>query len=289
MARHHIPSSDDRDETIKHLRRELENSRIAFIEIMPDDMRTLLWSYFRCESRQEAYAWPKKIAEELVSMAEAIKSPFGERAICPLCRSEGGSQYETGYSLPIGLVRHLTGFGNVRECPVMSAARAVARDYWNEKFSPAERLADAEKTKVLQKRLATETLFSPGPDAKPELYDNKSVFAAPRNPDERMLALSRLEALHFHPIKVGNVESFVDDRVDYIIYADPRVKGNIDFKAYRRLASSTAKEAKAKFALIGNFRIPDRWKNDLDRKYQEWLTTTIADSEKKHKKPNTSS
>ncbi|MES2898693.1 MAG: hypothetical protein V4723_03140 [Pseudomonadota bacterium] len=261
---------------------------MALIEMASHGLRPLLRSYYECQARPETYSWPNKIASEIAGKVDVIKSPSGDRAVCPLCRGESDSQYETGFSVPVGLVRHLTGSGNVRACTVMAAALSLARDYWNENFSHGEHLTAVEKGKLQQKRLATETLFSPGPDAKPELYDEKSPFEDPRNQAEKLFALSRLEALHFTPLKVENVESFVDEREQYIVYADPRAKGNIDFKVYRRAAISAAKGSKAKFALIGNYRIPDRWKNDLEKKYQAWLSMAIAKYEEKLTKPKTS-
>lgn len=280
MAKHHLPDRHERDATIENLRRELAASRIAFIEMMPDEVRKILWTFLRCESRHDAYAWPKKIAQELVTLAEPIASPFGERAICPLCRSEGGSPYETGYSLPIGLLRHLIGFGNVRECPVMAAARSVAQEHWNEKFSPTERAAEVEKDAVLLRRLASETLFSDGPNTKPALFDSVSSLSGPRTKSEMASALSRLKELQFRRVNEGNVESYVDDRGEHIIYADPRENGNIDFKAYRRLPLPKSGGTKVRYKLVGNFRLPDRWKHDLYKKYQKWLAATIRAADK---------
>jgi hypothetical protein len=91
-------------------------------------------SYYDCESLQETYGWKDRIAEQLVDIAEPLGPPYAERAYCPLCR-EGSSGREPGYILPLGLTRHLTGWGRSYECKVVAAALAIARDHWKDKFS----------------------------------------------------------------------------------------------------------------------------------------------------------
>lgn len=265
------------EQKIKDLEHELEMARWDIINLMPENRRKILMSFFHCESRSETYGWKEKITEELIGTAEVIGSPFGDRAYCPLCGDGSSSGYERGYSLPIGLTRHLTGWGRTRECTVVKAASAIARDFWNDKFSPAEREQDTEKAELLVKRRASELLFNVAPERAPLLFDERLYFGGvPRNQEEMTWAEQRLGDLGFRTVTSDKVRSYIDEQEHYIVYADLRVKGRIDFAAYRRRASKRA-GAKPSLRAIGTFRIPDIWKNDLLKKYQEWIGKTTAE------------
>ena len=61
------------------------------------------------------------------------------RAPCPLCgagREPFTNQADDvgTFSVPVGLERHLEGYGSrIRQCPIMAAARDLARDAWKRK------------------------------------------------------------------------------------------------------------------------------------------------------------
>jgi hypothetical protein len=264
------------DKKISDLENELYLSRRAIIELMPEQKRKILTSFYECESRQETHAWRDKIAEELIGTAEVIRSYNSDRACCPLCGDGSSSGYEHGYSVPVGLTRHLTGWGRVRECSVAAAAFAIARDYWNKKFSPTEREQQAKNADLLAKRKTTEMLFLADPSGQPKLFDEKPDYGnESRDKDEMTWAEKRLSDLHFQVLTVDRVRSYVHEHDEISVYADPRAKGEIGFSAYRRRASKS-KSSQPKFSRIGTFRLPDRWKNDLRKKYDEWLATLAA-------------
>jgi hypothetical protein len=131
---------DDRDETIERLRNELYITRREMLHLMPDDISSLLDGYHRCESRQAAYAWEQEIVAALIQRVERPRAPGQweeQRANCPLCNSGAMTPYASGFSLPTGLERHLTGWGSqIRQCSVMRAASGLAWEHWNDGFGP---------------------------------------------------------------------------------------------------------------------------------------------------------
>jgi hypothetical protein len=267
-------------EKIKDLETELYLARHAIINLMARQKRDILMSFYRCESRTETYAWKQTIAEKLVGTAEVISFGSSKRAYCPLCGDGSSSGHEPRYSLPLGLTRHLTGWGRSRECTVVAAALALARDYWNREFSPAERERDAKKTELLATRRASERLFAIGPSKSPYLSDEGLAGGAPRTEEEATWAEQRLSGLGFRTVVVDRVVSYIDEHEQYVVYADPRAKGGINFAAYLRQAPKKA-GAKAKLRAIGAYRIPDTWKVNLAEKYQKWVseaTSTIGGS-----------
>jgi hypothetical protein len=269
------PTTPD-EQKIKRLEDELERARWDIIDLMPEKRRKILMSFFHCESRDDTYRWEGKITEELIGEAEVIGSPFGDRAYCPLCGDGSSSGYERGYSIPVGLTRHLTGWGRTRECAVVRAASAIARDYWNKKFSPTEREQEAKNADLLAKRKASEMLFLADPSGQPKLFDERLHFGnESRDKEEMTWAEKRLSDLHFRVLTVDRVRSYVDERDEIFVYADPRAKGAIEFSAYMRRGSKS-KSSRPKFSRIGSFRLPDRWKNDLGKKYEGWLAMLTA-------------
>jgi hypothetical protein len=51
------------------------------------------------------------------------------RAYCPLCGASANAPYRLGYSIPIGLERHLCGTRGSRMCAVFAAAHDNAADH----------------------------------------------------------------------------------------------------------------------------------------------------------------
>jgi hypothetical protein len=135
MSKTYATSKEDTEQKIRNLESELYVARRVIIHLMPERGRKILMSYYDCESLQETYGWKDKIAEQLVEMAEPIGPPYAERAYCPLCGEGSSSGRDQGYSIPLGLTRHLTGWGRSYECKVVAAASALARSHWEDKFS----------------------------------------------------------------------------------------------------------------------------------------------------------
>jgi hypothetical protein len=274
------PARTPDQEKIKDLENKLDLAHRAIINLMPRPKWDILMSFYDCESRDDTYGWKGRIAEKLVGTAEIIASGYSERAYCPLCGDGSSSGYEPGYSLPIGLTRHLIGWGQSRGCTVVAAALELAHDHWNRKFSPAEREQRVKNAELLAKRRASERLFAIGPGTSPYLSDERLFGGAPRAKEEMTWAEQRLSDLGFRAVVVDRVVSYIDEHERYVVYADPRAKGGINFAAYLRQAPKKA-GAKPKLRAIGAYRILDTWKVNLVGKYQKWIgeaTSEIVDS-----------
>ena len=272
MARTHGSLRTPEQDEIRQLKDELFFARLTIISLMPERQRRILESYSGCVTRDDTYRWENRIAEELLAMVAVIPTFSGDRAYCPLCGEGSSSGYDEGYSLPVGLTRHLTGWGRSRRCAVIAAAAALARDSWNFRFARAEQEQAAKKAELLVERKASELLFLLGPNSKPVLYDEGiSSWHRLRNTDEMAWAEQRLNELGFKVSAVDRAKSYVDEQERYIVYADPRRKGEIALAAYARLAPTKAKGARPRFKTLGIFCIPDRWKNEIPKKYQAWV------------------
>src|SRR5919109_626875 len=194
--------NDEKDKKIQRLEEELYSARSAIIRLMSDDKQRILYSFYQCQTRQEAYAWLDRIANELIAMAEPFPREhslyFSERAYCLLCGEGSSSPYESGYSLPEGLRRHLTGWGsNVKQCVVTNAAYELARDYWNSKFREAEQREQTERAILLANRRENETLYEVVPNRDPLLIDELRYGTTVRNEKEMDWAEQRLIDLGF--------------------------------------------------------------------------------------------
>lgn len=237
---------------------------------MSERNRRILLSFSACESRKDTYAWKETVAEKLIDLAEVSDDAFSRRAVCPLCGRGPDTPYETGFTVPIGLSRHLIGWGQVRECIVVAAASALAQEHWNGKFSKAECEANRNLTTKVAQRKNQEEMYVTSPGAAPLLLDEGLRFGrTPRNKEQMSRAENRLRELDFQIQTVDNVRSYVDDQGEIVVYADPRGSDEIEFRAYRCSAPKSTK-SRAKLSFLGTFLIPDRWKNDLKKKYDKW-------------------
>ncbi|WP_158985803.1 hypothetical protein [Lysobacter panacisoli] len=107
---------------------------MAIINLMPPEAKKLLMSHYGRPSDQPLWDWASETAEKLIEQCQNViqatyqGQPFGApRAYCPLCGDGSSSFYEEGFALPTGLMRHLTGYGNMRQCEVFRAALALAK------------------------------------------------------------------------------------------------------------------------------------------------------------------
>lgn len=126
------------DKRIERLEKELDESRHAILRLAPDDVQSILQSYYFCKTREEAIRWEKEIIEKVIEVAISRingddESFFGQTP-CPLCRRSSTSPYQRGYLIPKGLQRHLSGRGHAIKCDVMIAVLHLARKTWSDMF-----------------------------------------------------------------------------------------------------------------------------------------------------------
>lgn len=115
MRSYYPTSTDPRDDTIRWLRDELYMTRVTVLSLAKSEHRQLLNSYHQRETRAESYAWESDVAGKIIDSASILPpeqgSYLGPRAFCPLCGDGSSSPYDTGFSVPEGLRRHLVGWG----------------------------------------------------------------------------------------------------------------------------------------------------------------------------------
>lgn len=273
------PAFAPRDEIADRIRKledELYIARESIIDLAPDRFHELLKSYLSCKTRMESYHWANSIAEKIAEDADPIAdlpgaAMFGARGYCPLCRGGAQSFYATdrGFRLPEGLRRHLVGFGNTHQCVVMKAAEEQGRRLWDSSFSEQEAKEEQLESRTKAIRLATETLYVLGPTAEGVLVDDIFLRRCRVAGDEAYSltwAEQRLFSLGFLIGVDGNKRSYT--RVvkhasgEFLIYADPRRLGAIDFRIY----DAAVKKGKKKDVSLHTFNIRDAWKNNLPHK-----------------------
>ncbi|RJP18348.1 MAG: hypothetical protein C4520_14565 [Candidatus Abyssobacteria bacterium SURF_5] len=257
---------------IKNLEDELYKARIAIIRLMPERIQSILSSFYSCESRQESIAWEHNVIEQLIGFATILSREEGsylsDRAYCPLCGDGSSSAYERGFTVPEGLRRHLGGWGNVRQCDVMVAAERLSREHFHETFHEAEERDRQEVLRLTQERKKTEILYLIGPMEDPRLIDESLWYdKVPRDPASIAWAEQRLKDLGFSIATDDNVRQYVLDLEDHVVFADPRIEGQITFNVYRK----PLPRRKGHRRLYQSFYIRDNWKNDLQGKFETRL------------------
>lgn len=130
------------DKRVERLEKELDESRHAILRLAPDNMQSILQSYYLCKTREDASGWEKEIIKKVIEAAisrinDDDESFFGQTP-CPLCRRSSTSPYQRGFLIPTGLQRHLSGRGHAQKCDVMIAALHLARKTWSEMFCVKE-------------------------------------------------------------------------------------------------------------------------------------------------------
>lgn len=273
MARYSFGTIDGRDDVIRELKNELWMARYALLRTLPDELHQLLISHRGCETRKASYGWLDRVAEAILKVAqplpETIQSWSGPRGMCPLCGDESSSPYERGFALPEGLRRHLVGYGNTHQCIFTETAMKLARDDWQNRFEESEKKERRDKQDRLQQRRLTETTYRIEPFGRSELID-ECISGSSRTPEQMDQARMRLEALGFRKVVEANVEAWIDERAEWIVYADPRRLGRIDFSVWKKPLPKRVPVRAYKYR-IGSFQLLDTWKKDLAGKYASRL------------------
>jgi hypothetical protein len=200
------PPVDPRDERIKRLEEELWDVRDDIVRLMPDNISDLLSGYYSLETRSDYYRWRRETIDAIVGMTEPdpkASNPYEDRARCPLCKASG-DVYGSGFKLPLGLERHLEGWGNVSQCPVTKAAFRNASFSRRDKFDKAE---EAER-EALELRKITERVLLIDPAENPVLFDERLWSRKPRNPEQLAAAEQWLRDLGFEIETDGNVVAY---------------------------------------------------------------------------------
>lgn len=259
---------DSTENQIARLKRELTRTREALIELSPEKIRYSLHGYIGCKSREEANRWEGELVDSLIESAEILPGygGFSDRANCPVCGYGGQSPLVEGFTLPEGLRRHLIGWGNIRQCSILDATMRLAREYWDEKFHEAELAEEQAKQAALAARKKSETLYRVSPHNEPDLAD-ATFRSEVRDPEGMLWAEGRLKSLGFQVRIDGMIKTYLDERPDFVVYADPRLKGEIKFTVFK-LPLKKKRRHGPNWSPDPYFRLSDSWKNDLPQKYE---------------------
>jgi hypothetical protein len=271
---------DHQEQEIRRLQMDLDHARRAIIRLMPESLRDVLYSYHQCTSRGQLYQWRDAVSDQIIEFATPLprRSAYeSERANCPLCGGSAQSFYETeqGFSLPVGLHRHLVGWGNTHQCDVTVAAFGLAHDWGHQEFHEAERRQEAEARAKVAERKATETLYQTGPNQEPELLGAQYQWRPVRDQKSLARAEERLEELGFKKTLQERVVSYTQEHPDAIVYADPREEGRIEFLVYRHPPPPRKSRRQPDFRPRPSFTLMDGWKHDLQKKYSDRLAQAL--------------
>jgi hypothetical protein len=271
------------DAEIRRLKDDLYEAREAIVRLMPEPIQEILGSYYRCTCRVEVHQWKSAVIDQLVELAKPVPlrtAHDNARAYCPLCGGSAQSIYESqqGFSIPIGLQRHLEGWGNAHQCDVTVAAFKLAGDWAHDKFHEIEQREHVEAEARIAARRATETLYQIGPHSEPELMGGRYQWRPVRDHKSLFWAEERLEELGFKKMLRDRVKSYTREHPGVIVYADPREEGRIEFLVYRSPSppASSKSRRQPNFEPRPQFSLLDAWKNDLQGKYSARLDQAIA-------------
>jgi hypothetical protein len=267
----------DAMERIKKLESELYMTRLKLLSIVPEKFHEIFRSYCSCETRESTYHWYDDAAERIIDLSVPLSPEHGSywrpRAYCPLCGDGSQSPYDEGFALPEGLRRHLTGWGNSRQCVVTEAAFEIARTHFHEKFSAAEQAERTQHHIKHAERLQTESLLRIGPTQEPELMNEGSFLMPPRDLSEMAAAEARLLQLGFVKSEDGRVVQYYLDTDSHGVYADPRRKTEIQFNVYKKPFPKKIRRDRINRAKY--FTLKDSWKNDLKGKFEARLSKAL--------------
>jgi hypothetical protein len=171
-----------------------------------------------------------------------------------------------------GKARHLVGYGRTRQCVFTETAHKLALDDWFERFHETEESQRVEREHKKQQRRSTETTYQVDPFGPPKLMDEDTYSGEGARTSEQMLfARRRLEQLGLEKRFESNVEAWVDERPDWIVYSDPRKSDRIYFTVWKKPLPKRRPVSSYKYR-IRSFYLLDSWKNDLKKKYESRLS-----------------
>jgi hypothetical protein len=154
-----------------------------------------------------------------------------------------------------------------------------------------DRLKQLELEDGKQRRDAGERLFRLGPNHDGALLDEGFYGSdTVRTPEDLERAERRLvEELRFSRYVNGQIISYVRELDEYLVFGDPRRKGFLGFRVYKkdRVLPERPKRHKKPDASVSpstweDFRLPDNWKNDLENKFIHVAYKRIEQLQSRH-------
>lgn len=269
------------DALTKRLKEELWSARNAILELMSEEAREILTSYYHCATIEETYTWEAHIAEDLIPLAKPLPRvsayQIGDRAMCPLCGRQAQSLHEDGFACPEGLLRHFEGRGRVHRCSVIEAARGLAEVHWDLTFFPRnseERKAFVAK---IEARRRQETLFLVHPYQAPRLLDEGLSSHQARDEEGLEWANARLMSLGFKVTHEANVSACTRGTANAVAYADPRRKGAVSFQVLLKPVSDTLPYWERRRVASRTFAIADTREHGLEGQVEKNIADAVRE------------
>jgi hypothetical protein len=86
-----------------------------------------------------------------------------------------------------------------------------------------------------------------------------------------------LSELGFQTVSETNVKSYIVELGDFVVYADPRMGGQIVFRVYKRPLPKKRRIPRGRSARRREFHLLDSWKRDIQGKYETRLGAAMAE------------
>ena len=236
-------------DVVKKLRDQLEEAQFDVVSLatrnLPPEVGAALRGYSDCKNQREFINWRYAVVDQIIAVAKpdpaSRKSLYdGERGYRPLCGGGATDIYGGGfhgYTLPEGLNRHLTGYGNTYRCDVMKHAFAATHDH----MRPTLDAENRQKREDKEARRKTERLYKVD-DGEPSLIDDHMLDH--RTFDEISAVEERLRSLGFVIEERDNIVSYRLPHPDYLILADPREPRRLNFRLFKLTPSGKARRRK---------------------------------------------
>jgi hypothetical protein len=133
MRRTSQPSVADLQKRVRELELALFKVRFALLDMVRDEgLADVLRARSHCDTPADLSEWQAWAVRHCIAAATPGSADemggLGPRAYCPLCRDGASLQYHAGFSLPVGLERHLLGTHSAHRCSVFATAYAMAQD-----------------------------------------------------------------------------------------------------------------------------------------------------------------
>jgi hypothetical protein len=124
---------------------------------------------------------------------------------------------------------------------------------------------EAEEARINERR-KSEILFVISYGSSPKLIDEGLYGEHVRTPDSLASAEKRLVEMGFSLHSDGHVKSYTFDRDNFLVFADPRAEGYIEFLIYKKpLPKSGHRLSNGDFHRL---RVYDTWKRNLREKFE---------------------
>lgn len=268
----------DHEATIRRLKGDLWEAQFTVLEMLPEDVNSVLHSYRDCASIEDTHVWLYDVADDLIAFAKPLASVhpmFGRRGNCPLCGRGSNSPYDEGFALPEGLRMHLQGKGNAARCSIIKMALGLARHDWDERFHPPLSREHEALQAELKARRAKELQYLINPYVMPFLIDEFGRYTPTRSAAAIELAEQRLTEMGFLATTKGRVRTYTKETQNAVAYADPRVARAIAFAVVLKPIQDGLQRWEIRRIPVEHFSIPDGWKKGLEKKVDEAIDAAV--------------